>query len=246
MTLTLCLFAAIPALSRGGSVEVPKTIDEGMSRLEKLMGRYTEQHNVQWRFVYDDEIPLTPESGKRLVIVRKGIETYGVPVRSGDLITFDVILSLKRKIYDLPPSGERTLSRVIQNHSASRYYLRRSPSGDWFFEAAFLSHSIPEFRDRPFQCGRVNWLSNGIELIGLGTDNFFRQGGKLVTGAYLSRTKLLREENCMIEAVHSQAYELTSGPGGDVLPMPDFAKPIGEQFKSKLVSEKHRPSVGYP
>lgn len=237
---------AVSAKAGERVVGAPETVEEGMSQLERILGRYAEQDNRQWRFVYDDEVPYTPESGKRLVIARKGIETYGVPVRSGDLITFDTILSLQRTILDVGSGGERTPSREIQNHSTTRYSLGRSPSGDWFFEAAFLSHSIPEFRDRPFQHGRVNWLADGIELVGLGTDNFFRQGGKLVTGAYLVRKKLVREGDRLVESINQQGYELASGPEGEVLPMPDFSRPFGERFTSRLVSEDPKPSTREP
>jgi hypothetical protein len=151
---------------------------------------------------------------------------------------------LQRTIFDVGSGGQRTRSREIQNHSTTRYSLRCSPAGHWFFETVFLSHSIPEFRDRPFQYGRINWLADGIELVGLGTDNFFRQGGKLVPGAYLVRKKLMREGDRLAETINHQSYELASGPEGDVLPIPDFSKPFGERFRSRLVSEEPKPYKG--
>ncbi|WP_406698680.1 hypothetical protein V5E97_07310 [Singulisphaera sp. Ch08] len=215
----------------------PQSVDDGQVRLEKLLGRFLKNNNRQWRFVYDDETQMTPESGKPIIVVRKGIMTYGVPVRSGDLITFDSIESLQRTIYDSSEGGKRTLSRELQNHSTMRYYLRRSLSGDWFFDTIMLSHSDPEFRDRPYFRGRVNWLADGIELVGLGTDNFFRQGGELFPGAFLSRRKLKQEGNRLVQTIRHQGYQLAKGPEGDILPIPDFSQPVGELFNSELKSE---------
>ncbi|MDB5350092.1 MAG: hypothetical protein JWN86_1339 [Planctomycetota bacterium] len=217
-------------------IEAPKTVDEAMGRLEKLLGRYTQQDNRQWRFVIDDELRTTPEPGKPLAVVRKGILTYGVALRSGDLITFDSNQIQQRTIYDVK-AGERTLSRKVQTDSCERYSLRRTTSGEWFFDAVFLSHSIPEFRDRPYQSGRVIWLADGIELVGFGTDEFFRQGGKLEPGAFVGRRKLARTGDQLIEAYRSQNYELAKSPDGDVLPMPDLTKPVGEPFKHEIKSE---------
>lgn len=235
--LVTCLDGTSSSFAGQEPAEAPKTIEEGLSRLEELLGCYTEQDNRQWRFVYDDEVETTPEPGKPIVIVRKGIMTYGVPVRSGDMITFDVILSLQRSIYDGSKGGRRTLSREIQNHSVLRYYARPTLSGDWFYDAAFLSHSVPDFRDRPFERGRVNWLPNAIELVGTGIDEFFRQEGTLVTGAYLSRKTLSREGDRLVERTHTQTYELADNPDGDALPIPDFSKPFGDPFTSRLESE---------
>ena len=214
----------------GAAIDAPKSLEEGMARLETLLGRYTDQDNRQWRFVLDDEVRTVPEPEKPIVVVMKGTQTYGVPVQSGNLIAFDFLLTTQRTIFNEGEEGKRTLSRKIQNHQTLRYHLRRSLSGDWFYDAVALSHSIPEFRDRPLETGRVNWLANGIELVGLGTDNFFRQGGRLVTGAFLVRRKLIREGNRLVEALRSQCYDLAKGSDADVLPIPDFSKPFGELF----------------
>src|SRR5262249_29982202 len=79
-------------------LSAPKTLNEGLARLEKVLGRQSEKDFRQWRFVIDDETRLTPDPGKSVVIVAKGVMTYGVPVPSGGIITFDQILSTRRSI----------------------------------------------------------------------------------------------------------------------------------------------------
>lgn len=217
--------------------DVPMTLEEGLSRLEKVLNRYTDQDNRQWQFVIDDEVRMTPESGKSILIVRKGNETYGSPVRSGDLIEFDNTLSTQRTIFDLGKDGDRKLSRELQNHATTRFSLRRNHSGDWFYDAVFLSHSNPEYRNRPIESGRVKWEADSVELIGFGTDNFFRQGGVLAPGAFLIKRKLSRQVEHLIEEVKSQSYELTKSPDGDDLPFPDFTKPFGDLFVRDKKSE---------
>jgi hypothetical protein len=208
-----------------------------LARLEKLLGRQSEKDFRQWRFVIDDETRLTPDPGKSVVIVAKGVTTFGVPVQSGGIITFDQILSTRRSIFDVGDGEKRTLSREVENHTAVRYTLHQTSSGDWFFDSVSLSHNIPQFRDRPSQIGRVNWLADGIELLGAGTDEFFRQGGKLAPGTVIMRRKLTRDGDRLTESLQSKTYEFARSPEGDVLPVPDFSRPFGDEFKTERKSE---------
>jgi hypothetical protein len=236
--LALCAAGTAPAaVADDRAADAPKALDEGLARLEKLLGRQSEKDFRQWRFVIDDETRLTPDPGKSVVIVAKGVMTYGVPVRSGGIITFDEILSTHRSLFHVGDGEKRTLSRGVENHTAVRYTLHQASSGDWFFDAVSLSHNIPQFRDRPSETGRVNWLADGIELVGMGTDEFLRQGSKLAPCAFVMRRKLTRNGDRLTESLRSKTYEFARSPERDVLPIPDFSRPFGDEFKTERKSE---------
>jgi hypothetical protein len=211
---------------------VPKTLDEGMVRLEKLLGRQSDKDLRQYQFDIKDGVRITPQPGKPIDQVTEGIVTYGVPVRSGGIITFDQIVNTNRKIYDIGQGGKQTLSRVVENHTVVRYILHLTSSGEWFYDGVYVSHNIPQFRDRPSETGRVNWLADGIELVGTGSDEFFRQGGGLAPGAFVQRRRLTLKGDQLIEDLRSKTYEFARSPDGDTLPIPDFSRPFGDEFKS--------------
>lgn len=224
--------------SRVKQIEAPESLEAAMAHLEKVFGRFTQDDNRQFRFVFDnDEATLERGEDETMLIVKNGVKTYGVPIRTGKQIEIDVIETIQRKIYDVGPQGERTLSRRVENHMTRRYLLQRELTGDWTFAVISVSHSIPYFRNRPMRTGRVNWIKNGVEFVGFGTDYFFRKGGGLELGANLARYTLLRDGNRLVQKIQSQSYELATGPDGETLPMPDFDRPFGDLFKKEDVSE---------
>jgi hypothetical protein len=238
ITAMLCL-SSRAADDKAAASEAPADLATGLTRLEKLLGRYDVNRVQQWRFIDKQEIASTPEPGKSIVTVSDGVQTYSTPYRSGDFLVFDCTKVSTRSVYDLGKSNQRTLSRQVETSSVNRYLLSRSTSGDWFFEMQLVSNSVPEFNGRPYESGYVKWLPDGLELVGTYRDEAFAAGGKLIPCVGLYHLQLTRVKNCLNAKTRDQRYGFLKDPDGGRLPLPDFSQPSGDTITSDMTSEEN-------
>src|SRR3954464_4439731 len=105
--LVLYLGGAGPAESLGTCAgDEPRTIEEGAVRLEALLGRFDPDNNRQVRFEVGEEIRTRPTTEQsEILIVSRGLETYGNPYRLGESLAFDQVEQIRRTVYDLDGQG---------------------------------------------------------------------------------------------------------------------------------------------
>ena len=90
------------------AAELPKSTEDGLSRMEQLLGRYDPKDSRQFRIALDQQIKNQPEPDKpALLHVVKGVTIVGTPFRSGDSIAFDIVEDSRRQIYELGEGGKR-------------------------------------------------------------------------------------------------------------------------------------------
>lgn len=204
--------------------------EEGVTRLERLLGSYDAMDAKQFRMPIDTEIENRPEPDKPPVhIISKGELIIGNINRSGETVSFDMIESIKRTVYELQDNEQKTVNRRQQRYLLTRYTLHRGDSGEWEFDSIMIAHSIPMLVGKPYSKGSVKWLSDGIQLTGISTDRAFAADGKLIPVAVFGKITMTQgdgDDELLIEDAW-QCYQLGTEPGGLSLPFPDFMRPVG-------------------
>ena len=219
----------------------PATLDEGMDRLEKLLGKFDPKNDHHFRFTVDSEDKQQPDPNKPpVLIVTKGTLEYGTPFRLAGAIAFDYIEEVDRSVYDLGEGGKRTLTRNTQRYRTDRVVLRPEETGGWSFQEAFVSHSNPGALDRTYFQGTVKWLDDGVELIGTATDNAYAPEGKLIRAALYGDVAMRRQGPQMVIKEHWDWYHLLRDPQGTELPVPDFKSPFGQPVEVERKSTPPR------
>lgn len=207
----------------------PRTVDEGVARLQKLLGTFKAKDARQFRMTIDNEFKNQPEEDKPpVLIISNGEVVIGTPYRVGDAVAFDVVESIKRTVYELRDGDQREEIRRQQRYMAARYTLRVDENGMWDFDMTFTAHSIPSVVGMPYLKGSVNWHDDGLELVGIGTDNSYAAEGKVIRTATYGKTHLSRSDKELSVNDEWQSYHLGTDPDGNVLPFPDFDQPIGD------------------
>jgi hypothetical protein len=130
---------------------LPKDIDEGVARLEKLVGKFVPTDARQFRIKIASELKNQPEANKSpALIVSNGEVIFGTPYRIGGAVAFDMIESIKRTIYELGENGQKKITRRQQRYMAARWTLRVDEMGSWDFDCVFLTHSTPSMVGKPY------------------------------------------------------------------------------------------------
>ena len=152
----------------GETVAAPATIEEAMTRLENVLGKYEPKANKQFRFALDSSEETKPAAGEPSVfVVSKGAVLFGVPFRVGNAVAFDIVETTKRKVYDKPDESTRKVVRTQERFYTLRIVINIDETRTWDFQGNFVSHSIPNTIDKNYVKGRVNWKKDGFELVGL-------------------------------------------------------------------------------
>lgn len=219
----------LPSLSAAAADPSPTSIDDGVARLQNLLGAFEAKDARQFRMTIDNEFKNQPEEDKPpVLIISKGEIVIGTPYRVGDAVAFDVIESIKRVVYELSDGDQRKEIRRQQRYMAARYCLRVDENGVWDFDITFTAHSIPSVVGMPYLKGSVNWQDDVMQLVGIGTDNSYAADGKLIRTATYGKMRFSRRDNELSIDDEWQSYQLGTDPDGNVLPFPDFDQPIGE------------------
>jgi len=229
LTLAIVLPSSLRAIA---DEQTPKNIDEGIAKLEKLLGEFKPKDARQFRMTIESERENRPEEDKPTVlIVSKGEVVIGNPYRTGGAVSFDMLESIKRTIYELGDGDKRKIVRRQQRYLAARYSLGPGDGDAWEFDAVMIAHSIPKVVGRPYMKGTVKWIPNGIQLLGIGTDSAYAAEGRLIPVANYGRIKITRNGEELSIDDEWQDYHLGTAPDGTALPFPDFKRPIGTPGK---------------
>jgi hypothetical protein len=209
----------------------PESVEDAMSLMEKLLGRYDPEDPRQFRIPLDKQIKNQPEADKpALLHVVKGVTIVGTPFRIGDSIAFDMVEDFRREIYELGDADKPKLTQKQQRFSTIRYALRRDEAGLWNVDATIVSHSVPVAIGRPFFKGRVTWFAGGVELTGLATDVVPAADGKFIPIVAALSIHLTRQGDILSVTDRWQNYGVATGPKGEILLAPNFAKPLGDAY----------------
>jgi hypothetical protein len=194
-----------------------------------LLGRYNPGNAKQFRIVIDKEFRNKPVENEPLVlIVSRGEVLIGTPFRLGNAIAFDLVETIRRTFYELDDKDRRTKKRRQQRYLATRYMLRFDENNRWSFDSAVMVHSAPEAVGIQGLRGTVNWLKQGVQLNGIGTDNTFTADGRSIPVAVHAQIALIRAGDELYIEDTWQDYHLGVDPAGNELPYPDFSRPVGE------------------
>lgn len=236
----LLLFALLIFQPIGQAADkAPQTLEEGMQRMEKILGTYDEDDQHEWRVPMSFETKQRPDPAKpEILIVFQGLKVVGQPFRQPGAISFDETWQWKRQVFDLGAGDSRTLTRSQESHNVTRYTLTRT--GDkWFVDGTMLSNGIHSSIGKPTFQGGVTWRDDGIEFIGHeGVDRFYAAEGKFVMGAAFGTRQFLRQGDLLILKANMQPCQLAVGPQGQTLKFPDLTKPIGTPFVLEFKSDK--------
>jgi len=175
------------------------------------------------------ELTSQPEKDNSPILVEsRGEVVIGTPYQIGDAVAFDMVETIKRSTYAVREDDEKSVVRRQQRYMAARFTLRVDENGVWEFDSTFAVHSTPNAVGKPYLTGAVKWLDNGVELIGIGTDNAYAADGRTIRAAVHGRIRLTRNGEALSVDDIWQAYHLGTDPDGVVLPFPDFKRPIGK------------------
>lgn len=216
----------------------PKTIDEGMVRLEKILGRNDPDDQLEWRLPTDYNFKMKPKpSEPEVLLTSKGIKVVGRPFREQESVSFDDVEQWERQVYDLAEDGKKTLTRTQRSHNVTRFSISLK-AGVWFVSGAMLTNGVHGTIGKPAFSGAVRWHDDGFEFIGNeGLGKYYAAGGNLILGTSQASIRYSRDGNRLVMKQQSQGYYLASDPEGTVLTFPDFKKPIGTPFKVEYRSD---------
>ncbi len=214
-------------------VNVPENLNEAVSHLEKVLGTPSENNTKHFHINIDSCFEHRSEKNKPSILVEnKGELIFGNPYIAGESIVFDVVESVKRKIYennnDKPVLLEQPQRFLVARLSIIQGHQLNEP---WPFDMVMVSHSIPKCVGRPYMKGHIKWLANGFCLIGIAIDSMYAKENRLLPVACHAVITVLRNDDQLSIQDHWQLYQLCSAPDGSILPMPDFDQPLGDGYQ---------------
>ncbi len=243
LSTAICWLGDVPASSGSSGqdkkhVSAPTTLEEGFTHLEKVLGRYDPDDQLEWHIPIAQETKQQPDPAQAAILLSfKGSKVIGMPFRSPESISFDEVMHWDRHVYDLVDGKEKALTRFQRSHNVTRFSLSLV-SGVWLVHGTGLSNGVHTYNGRPVLQGTVKWLSDGFEFVGFTpAGRYYGAGGQFILGAGHGKTRYLRRgDRLHIDQVH-QSYHLAMDPEGNTLSVPDFKRPFGKLFVSEFVSE---------
>ena len=77
---------------KAGSTDSPTTLEEGLARVEKVLGRHNPDDQLEWRVPTDFEHKTRPNSTEpEILMVFKGLKVVSHPFREPESFSFDEI-----------------------------------------------------------------------------------------------------------------------------------------------------------
>lgn len=213
------------------SAPPPKSLEEGLQRVQDTLGKYDDNEQREWRMPMSFESRQRPEPNKAEVMIKfDGQTMVSLPMLENGAIAFDHIATWDREVYDVTPSGECKQTHAQRSHFVTRYML--SLLGDqWIAYGISLSNGVQYAMGRSAFQGIVKWHADGFELIGhASVGRFYSAEGKLILGTSYGSTRFAREADELSVTINIQSYHMAHAPDGNSLLSPDFAKPFGSPF----------------
>lgn len=211
-----------------GRLASPQTVQDAISHLERVFGSYEPKDARQFRMTTDGEVKNQPEPTKPPVLVVSHSEAVvGTPYRVGDAVSFDLVELVRREIYAVPQKTARTLVRRQQRYIAGRWSLRHDETGVWQADLIFLVHSNPKLCGACYLIGTVNWLPNGVHIVGTARDSVYASDGSLIPVVVQGRITFIREGDELRIDDTWQNYGLRIERAGSAVVAPDFGRPLG-------------------
>jgi hypothetical protein len=215
----------------------PKTIEEGFSRLENLLGKHSDALKHEWQFPQETDTTIGENASRPTVhVALRGVITLGTPYRFGDALAYDMISAFDRTHFELDAAGKRTKLRSSQTHRAERVVLRLVEDA-WFFDVVQVSSSDDAQLGLAERLGSVEWTATGLRLTGSDSASaYLGPDGKPKLGSAVTVAEFSRSEETITYSYQSQAYELMKSKDGQLLQVPDLSKPFGKPFSRVIKS----------
>jgi hypothetical protein len=210
----------------------PRTLDEGLAHLERILGRYSSDEQLEWQFRTEHEYKSRPiPSQPEVLMVFKGAKVVGHPFREPESISFDEVTHWERKVFDLAEGGEKKLTRTQRSHSVIRFSLSLK-SGIWLVNGTAISCGVHDAIGKPAISGITKWHEDAFEFVGgSGVDEYYGAGGKMILGKHHGSTRYSRQDDRLIIRTRCQPYRLAAEADGTMLTIPDFKCPFGSVFE---------------
>ena len=223
---------------KAGSTDSPTTLEEGLARVEKVLGRHNPDDQLEWRVPTDFEHKTRPNSTEpEILMVFKGLKVVSHPFREPESFSFDEIWQWERQVFDLAEDGKKTLTRTQRSHNVTRYSLSLN-SGVWLVNGTMLTNGVHNSIGKSTFQGTVKWHPDGFEFVGsTSTGRYYAAGGKLILGTSHGSIRYFRKEDCLVIKTRVQSYQLATDPEGNTLTSPDFKRPFGTPFEVEYQSE---------
>jgi hypothetical protein len=226
-----------PAGGKNGA-DAPKTLEEGLSRLEKTLGRYSADDQIEWRLPTSFEQRSRPDPAESEILLKfDGLRVVGLPFLTADGVALDEVLTWKREVYDLGKRNEKVLTRTQRSHNVTRYKLTLT-SGKWLVTGEMQSNGVHSSQGQPTFMGVVRWNTDGFEIVGQASvDQFYAAGGKSILGASHGTKRYTRDGDDLVVRNRYQPYYLATDPDGTTILAADFKRPIGSVIEFTARSE---------
>lgn len=216
----------------------PKSLQEGLTRVESVLGKYSAVDQQEWSLPINVETKQRPDPMQPEILLKvKGHAIVGLPMLESDSIVFDLLSDWKRQVYDLNPNGTTSkLTHSQRSHSANRYFLSYK-SGLWLASSIVLSNGIHDSIGKADFQGVVKWHDDGFELVGhTGASESYAACGAYILGTSHSSTRIVRKGSAIVLQLHTQRYRLAEDLEGSPLIAPDFTRPFGSAFAVEYTS----------
>lgn len=220
------------------NTEAPTTLDEGLARVEQVLGRHNPDDQLETRVPTDFEHKSRPNPAEpEVLMVFKGLKVVSHPFREPESFSFDEVWQWQRQVFDLADDGKQTLTRTQRSHNVTRYSLFLK-SGVWFVNGTMLTNGVHNIIGKPAFQGTVKWHPDGFEFVGsTSTDRYYAAGGKFILGTSHGGVRYLQKKDRLVVKTRFQSYHVATDPEGNILTSPDFERPFGTPFEVEYQSE---------
>lgn len=218
--------------------ESPKTLEEGLARMEQVLGRYLPDDQLEWRVptVFEHKTRPNP-SEPDILLVFDGLKVVGHPFREPEAFSFDEVWQWQRQVFDLTEDGKKKLTRTQRTHNVTRYSFTLN-SGVWFVNGTMLTNGVHHIIGKSTFQGIVKWHTDGFEFVGsTSADRFYAAGGKFILGASHGTIRYTRTGDRLKIKTRFQPHHLAVDSEGNNLTTPDLKRPFGVLFDVEYQSE---------
>lgn len=223
--------------SNGKNDSVPKTLEEGLIRLQQILGSYDADNQLEWNFASTVEYRNKPTpTGAQVLMVIKSSMTVGHPFEQSHMLGFDEVSQWRRQVFDVDETGKQTPTRTQVSHSVNRWILSLK-SGVWQIAGFPLSNGVHDYLGAEVT-GTVVWHSDRVEFrVIQPLDRYYGPNGTYILGMSHGSVTFRREGGRLHKHIHTQTYHLANDPEGYLMTVPDFKRPFGTPFEQDYVSE---------
>jgi hypothetical protein len=234
VVVTAMTLVCISCISRQVTAQdgPPKSIEDGVARLEALLGKFDKTGARQFHIAIDTERQGRSAGNQTGVTpTRKGWVIIGNPYRFGDGVCFDVVETIKLSRAGSSDSAKRGVVQRHQRYATTRFTFRLQGGKAWRFDAVIMASSDPNRIGLPLLRGTVEWRPSGVRLKGVSADSVVDDGGAIIPVIDYTSISMARKGDELNLEDEWQSFHVAKPSDGNDLPSPDFKRPFGSAAK---------------